>query len=192
MARVTKPIPERRREIIDAARELFIESGFDGTQVSDISRKINVAQGLVYHYFKSKTAILYAVIDELAEERRRQTQESLSEAGGTALERLGILFGNQPGPDSLGKLIPSIANDSAVAEYCSSRMTASSMPLLITLIEQGNADGSWNCEYPMETAMFIMQGLSGFVKLSSSSTVEEGKKRALMRLVFRVLGSSSE
>jgi hypothetical protein len=34
-------------------------------------------------------------------------------------------------------------------------MTASKMPLLQSLIEQGNADGSWNCEYPEETAKYL-------------------------------------
>jgi AcrR family transcriptional regulator len=38
--------PETRRgELIDAAEELFLASGYEDTAVSDIVRKIGVAQG---------------------------------------------------------------------------------------------------------------------------------------------------
>ncbi|MDR1639691.1 MAG: hypothetical protein LBT59_08360, partial [Clostridiales bacterium] len=35
MARVSKPVEERKQEIIDTAKALFIENGFDKTQVAE-------------------------------------------------------------------------------------------------------------------------------------------------------------
>lgn len=62
--RVTKPPDERRREILDAATQLFRERGFDMTAVQAIAAKANVAAGTVYLYFPSKEAILVAIQED--------------------------------------------------------------------------------------------------------------------------------
>jgi AcrR family transcriptional regulator len=188
LTRITKSVLERRQEIIDTARELFVENGFGETQVSDISKKINVAQGLVYHYFKSKTEMLYAVIDEIADEHLRTVETVLSEAGGTALERLNIFLNSRPDFDKFGKLIPSIADESAITEYCSNKMIASTMPSLLSLIKQGNADGSWDCEYPEETTLFILRGISGFLPGFPLSDSETEMTQIFTSIFVRILG----
>jgi hypothetical protein len=63
------------------------------------------------------------------------------------------------------------------------------MPILLSLIKQGNADGSWNCEYPEETALFILRGFSGFFSLAGASNDKPEKKQALTNIIVRVLGS---
>ncbi|GHV16523.1 TetR family transcriptional regulator [Clostridia bacterium] len=188
MPRITKPVEERRQEIIDTALKLFKENGFDKTQVADISKSMNTAQGLVYHYFKSKTDILYAVIDALAAERCGAMTRALEAHSGSALEGLTLLFNSQPDYESYGKLIPSLKSDQAIIEYCTKKMTVSAMPLLVSMIERGNADGSWSCEYPKETAIFILQGFSGLLGLSDSPH-DEAKVRAFTNIIFRILGA---
>jgi AcrR family transcriptional regulator len=190
--RITKSIPERRREIVSAARALFIENGFDETQVSDISKKMNVAQGLVYHYFKSKTELLYAVIDELTEEYRKTAETTLNGVNGTALEKLEILFNNHPVMDDFGKLIPSLIGDMAIGEYCFNKMTASKLLHLRSLIEQGNTDGSWNCEYPEETALFLLRGFCGFIEFARAPLIENEKRSALRNIITRILGPAQK
>ncbi|MDR0381670.1 MAG: TetR/AcrR family transcriptional regulator [Oscillospiraceae bacterium] len=192
MARITKSVPERRQEIIDAARALFIEKGFDKTQVSDISKRMNVAQGLVYHYFKSKTEMLYAVIDELAEEYRKTMEGILNGNNGKTVELLNIICEYRPDMDSYGELIPSICGDSAIVGYCLNKMTAASVPLLVALIERGNADGSWQCEYPEETALFILQGIGGFFERPGQRVFDTEKKQALTSIILRVLAAPAQ
>ncbi|AOT71853.1 TetR/AcrR family transcriptional regulator [Geosporobacter ferrireducens] len=189
MVRVTKTVPERRQEIIDTARVLFTENGFDKTQISDIAKRMNVAQGLVYHYFKSKTEMLYAVIDAMADEKQKAMETALNGTESTALQRLITLLSVKLDSDGFGKLIPSIASDAAIIEYCSNKMTVSAMPTLLSLIKQGNSDGSWNCEYPEETALFILRGSSGFFDIAGASNVKSEKKQALTNIIVRILGS---
>jgi len=189
MARVTKTVTERRQEIIETARALFTECGFDKTQISDISKRMNVAQGLVYRYFKSKTEMLYAVIDEMAEEKQMAMEAALNGMEGSALQRLTALLSVKLDSDGFGKLIPSIAGDAAIVEYCANKITVSAMPALISLIKQGNSDGSWGCEYPEETALFILRGFSGFFGIADASNDKPNKKQALTNIIVRVLGS---
>src|SRR5438552_14687386 len=65
--RVTKPAAERRREIVDAATELFAERGYPETTVQDIAAKANVATGSVYIHFASKDAVLHAINERFYE-----------------------------------------------------------------------------------------------------------------------------
>ncbi|HLY30617.1 MAG TPA: TetR/AcrR family transcriptional regulator [Ktedonobacterales bacterium] len=54
---------QRRIQLIDIALDLFSEKGVDGATIKDIAAQAGVAQGLVYHYFDSKEALLLAVIE---------------------------------------------------------------------------------------------------------------------------------
>lgn len=54
---------DRRKQILQAAVEVFAERGFHRTRVSDIAKRAGVAYGLIYHYFESKEAVLNAVFE---------------------------------------------------------------------------------------------------------------------------------
>lgn len=62
--RTTKPPDQRRREILQAALELFRKRGFEATAVQAIADRADVAAGTVYLYFSSKDAILLALAEE--------------------------------------------------------------------------------------------------------------------------------
>jgi len=61
--RVVKEAEERRKEILDAADELFCQKGFDGTSTNDILEKVGIARGTLYYHFKSKEGIMDALIE---------------------------------------------------------------------------------------------------------------------------------
>jgi AcrR family transcriptional regulator len=49
---------QRRREILDAAREEFFERGFHSPTVDDVAARAEVSKGTIYLYFESKEEIL--------------------------------------------------------------------------------------------------------------------------------------
>ena len=53
-----------RQAALDAARALFAERGFAATSLQDIADAMGVRKANVYYYFKTKTAILDALLDE--------------------------------------------------------------------------------------------------------------------------------
>ena len=55
----------KREEIIDAAYNLLLEKGYEGTGIQDILDKINATKGCIYYHFKSKRDIAAAVIEEV-------------------------------------------------------------------------------------------------------------------------------
>ena len=49
---------DKRQAILDAAIRVFARQGYHATRVSDIADEAGVAYGLVYHYFRSKEAVM--------------------------------------------------------------------------------------------------------------------------------------
>jgi AcrR family transcriptional regulator len=58
----------KRESILEAATELFARKGYNGTAVSEIALQADVAQGTVFHHFKSKENLLVSICDELVKE----------------------------------------------------------------------------------------------------------------------------
>jgi len=50
-----------RKAILEAARDMFFKTGFDGTTIEEIAEKAEVAVGTVYNYFDSKSALILAI-----------------------------------------------------------------------------------------------------------------------------------
>jgi AcrR family transcriptional regulator len=63
LARTPQDPQIRIDEILDVAEPLFAANGYRKTTISDISKKMGVAQGMLYYYFKSKEEILEALIN---------------------------------------------------------------------------------------------------------------------------------
>lgn len=49
---------QRKRQLLQVARQLLLEQGYERTSVSSIVRAAGVAQGTFYLYFKSKEQLL--------------------------------------------------------------------------------------------------------------------------------------
>ena len=54
---------ERRQQLLDVARSLFAEKGFDGTSIEEIANRANVSKPVVYEHFGGKEGIYAAVVD---------------------------------------------------------------------------------------------------------------------------------
>ena len=57
IARISKDPESRKMDILKTAMELFATKGYEQTSMLDISKKMNVSQGLCYRYFSSKVEI---------------------------------------------------------------------------------------------------------------------------------------
>ncbi|CAN5681943.1 TetR/AcrR family transcriptional regulator [soil metagenome] len=78
----------RRMELVRAAARLFRKKGFDATSTRDIATAVGMRSGSPFYHFKSKGALLYAVMEEgmrSAHERQLAALRAAVESGkGTA------------------------------------------------------------------------------------------------------------
>ncbi|HEY6541777.1 MAG TPA: TetR/AcrR family transcriptional regulator [Ktedonobacteraceae bacterium] len=63
MARTPKIVEDRREQIIDAAMRVFAQKGYSNATNKDIAREAGITPGLIYYYFESKEALLYALLE---------------------------------------------------------------------------------------------------------------------------------
>jgi AcrR family transcriptional regulator len=67
---MSRPVPEDRlQQLVERAAEVFIDQGYDRTQMADIARASGLAKGTLYLYVESKEALFDFVLRHADEER---------------------------------------------------------------------------------------------------------------------------
>ena len=184
--RTVKPVEERREEIISAARRLFLTNGYKNTSVSNIATELGIAQGLIFHYFKTKAALLYTIFDIIAAEQEQKTRQFFESYQGRVIDCMGAVFQMVQQTHGYEVLFADLTADPAVLEYLQDKLVHHVVPVVIDLIGRGNADGSWQCDYPQQTAVFMVHGLSGLLK-SKTDYDAELLRQAIQSIVYRTL-----
>src|ERR1700730_11416253 len=54
----------KRRQILDGARKMFLDLGFDGASMGEIARSAAVSKGTLYVYFADKNRLFEAIVEE--------------------------------------------------------------------------------------------------------------------------------
>src|SRR5215218_9616376 len=82
----------KRRQILDGARKMFMDLGFDGASMNEIARAAGVSKGTLYVYFTDKNRLFEAMVeDEVLEKAKiaynldpgRDVESTLREFGRT-------------------------------------------------------------------------------------------------------------
>jgi AcrR family transcriptional regulator len=84
----------RRHQLLQGAAKLFKNKGFDATTTRDIAAAVGMHSGSPFYHFKSKSALLYAVMEEgmrSALERQRKAMDAL-QTPAALLERMRHLI----------------------------------------------------------------------------------------------------
>jgi AcrR family transcriptional regulator len=59
----------KRRQILDGARKVFMDLGFDGASMGEIARAAGVSKGTLYVYFADKNRLFEAIVEQEALEQ---------------------------------------------------------------------------------------------------------------------------
>ncbi len=65
-----------RSAILDAAHQVFKDTGYYGSSISEISRRRGVSMGTFYHYFKNKEQVFLELSDEIIARFKMRAQGS--------------------------------------------------------------------------------------------------------------------
>ena len=73
---------ERKAQIIGAAEDVFTRKGFDQARMDDIAEETGLSKGTLYLYFKSKDALIIAILDRMFQREFKQLESiNLAELG---------------------------------------------------------------------------------------------------------------
>ena len=157
MARNKSP-EETVARILEVARRLFMEKGYDNTTIQDIVDQLGgLSKGAVYHHFKSKEEIMDAVCDQMFydnnpfEAVRHRTDLNALEK---LREAIRLNQADESRVDMTIQAIPITRNPRLMAEMVESNRRVLT-PYYLELLEEGNRDGSIHTEYAREIAELL-------------------------------------
>jgi AcrR family transcriptional regulator len=168
MARTVDPVAyaARRDAFVDAALRLVQTKGYEQLSIQDVIAETGASKGAFFHYFDSKAALLAAIVDRMVQEATRTVAPVAADPHLTALEKLQGIFSGiaqwkrvQPElqPAAVSELMRIWYSDenSIVLERMRAAVATRITPLIVDILRQGTADGSFSLASPEGTASVL-------------------------------------
>ena len=77
--------------IIEVAKQLFIENGFEETSMSDIASRVGINRPTLHYYFRTKNKMFQAVLGQIIRPLVPKVHDVLCESKRPLKERIGEL-----------------------------------------------------------------------------------------------------
>lgn len=81
-------LEKTRTSILNTARKLFLQNGYQGTSTRDIASQIGITQPALYHHFSDKEVIFLEVISQVGSDVRNGINKVLRKNDLEPIERL--------------------------------------------------------------------------------------------------------
>lgn len=189
--RVVKEASVRRNEILDAAEQLFVTKGFDGTSTNDILEKVGIARGTLYYHFKSKEEILDAMIERMTETLLKKAGQIAAQKDKPVLQRLTETMLALNVDSELGNAIMEQVHkpqNALMHQKMQEELIKGVVPIFADLIKEGIAQGICQTDYPAEAAeMLLVYSNTAFDSLAEGSR-DERKIAGFIYHMERILG----
>nr|WP_279538045.1 TetR/AcrR family transcriptional regulator [Paenibacillus turpanensis] len=150
--------------MVQAARELFMEKGYEKTSVNDIIQRLNVAKGTFYHYFKTKDEIADAVIQAEIESSIPALKKIAAKNDIDAVEKMTAVIQliteavTVHYKDGLMAYLHH-AHNSSLHLKMKLLLLRSYTPFVSEIVQQGVKEGVFHSEHPEQISEFLMAGL---------------------------------
>lgn len=149
----------RRREILVAARELFVKKGYDQTSVNDILKIVDIAKGTFYYYFASKEEVLEAIILDIVEEGARRAEKIIKDQSIPLVNRIMLAIMAQApefeGSDEIKEELHKVENTKLERLYLR-EMLKRMTPVLQETVQDGIDQEIFHMDYPTECIESIL------------------------------------
>lgn len=114
-----RPRVSSRQTIEEAAAELFLEQGYDGTTVDDIARRAGVGRATFFNYFASKPDLLWVDVDAALERLEDDLVASASAGWEGVVDALRVVAAGL-GPERIPLVVSQLEVMGARAEVLAS------------------------------------------------------------------------
>lgn len=159
--RTTKKPEERKEEIVQTAKRLFVERGYKRTQIKDIVGAVGVAQGLFYYYFKSKEDVMEAVAAEYGTKIFCRIRELVNQDISAIQKLMAIYDFFIDAAQQQKALFLEIQNAGGgeVHEKIILDVGGKLIPYISQIIKEGKKNGELSCETPDLVSHFCVSGM---------------------------------
>lgn len=195
MVRIVKDPEQRRMEIIETACEVFLQKGYESTTMNDVMRRLDIAKGTIYHYFRSKEELLDAVLLYITDREQRRIQQVFDTLRGKAMERLQALIFSISHENHDTELLENLHKPANAGMHI--RLHARTLlmltPFFAEVLERGRQEGVFRFDDPLASAEFIFAATTfltdmGFYPWTPDQL--ERRIKAMPGLIERQLGAA--
>lgn len=166
---MARPRTDIAPRIVHAARERFLREGVDGASLRRIARDAKTSIGMVYYYFPSKDDLFFAVVEELYVALLADLEIALA-ADAPVPTRVQRLY------ERLGRLSPEellmvrlvlreALTSTSRLDRLIARFLRGHVPLLLRLVQDGTADGTFGPQHSPLTVAISLISLAGPAQL---------------------------
>ena len=158
MARPVKKTPDEwRKEILNAAQNLFISKGYEETSISDIMEMVGGAKGMFYRFFQSKEDVMHALGNQMFFENNPfdAIKERNDMNGLQKIKSLLVLNQSDAERNQLNMQAIPILKDPRILAAAVEQNRRVLTPLWFELLEEGKNDGSIKTEYTKELSELL-------------------------------------
>lgn len=195
--RVIKEAEERRKEILDAADELFGQKGFDGTSTNDILEKVGIARGTLYYHFKSKEDIMDALIQRYNVRILGAAKEIAADKSISVRERIirvvmSLNISNLGGKEIMEHIHK--PQNALMHQKIQKVILSGVTPILTGIIQEGIAQGIFSTPFPYECVEMIMVYTNTIFDDDMVEMTNEERASRIQAFIFnveRLLGAES-
>jgi len=186
----TKPAEQRRADLVEAGRTLFLSKGVAATSLEDITSRAGVSKGLFYLYFRSKDDLLQALQDQFSAEladRIRAATNSVADWGArldACVEAISRSYREQ---HDLHEVLFRHGGHVSASHRASHTLV---LQALSDLLASGVAAGAFDVDDPDATAVLVWASARGFDPefLGGPGPAEDRLIRAAQQLFRRAAG----
>ena len=171
--------------ILDVAYRLFMEKGYEHTSIQNIIHNLGgLSKGAIYHHFKSKEDILYAVMDRMMAESNKMLADIRDRMDLNGKEKLKAIFKaslNRPVQDEIFTVAPNLRNNSKLLLSLLKETIEDAAPnYILPILQQGISDGSIVTDYPEQLAELILLAANVWMNPMIFDSSEEESYRKFM------------
>lgn len=172
--------------ILEVAFRLFMEKGYEHTSIQDIINHLGgLSKGAIYHHFKSKEDILFAVTDKITAESNRMLGIIRDRTDLNGKEKLKTIFKEsilRPVQDEIFTVAPNLScNPRLIYSMFRETVVEAGPDYIVPIIKEGIADGSIQTDYPEELGELIILVANIWLNpMIFDNTVEETYKKSLL------------
>ncbi len=188
MARPVKKQPEQwEKEILEAAKFLFLSKGYEETSVADIMERAGGAKGMFYRFFESKEKVMQALGDRMfLENNPFEAVRTRTDLNGLQKIREVLAMDRADGErEAVNAQAVPILKDPRILAAAVEANRRVLTPLWFELIEEGRRDGSIRTEYAKELSELLP--LVNFWLMPSVFPADAGEILHKCKFVAKVL-----
>lgn len=191
MTRTYKSHSLRKTELLETARTLFFEKGYEKTSVDDIITAAQVSKGGFYHHFSSKDELVDCLVTDIIEKTKMELNAIFEDKTLGAIEKLKKI-------SNTGKIIK-VANRDILKAYLivvyrdenivlrhkmNNRSIEMFTPLYSSMIRQGITEGVFSTPSPDFAAKMILYLAIGVQDMYWKLFLEMDKEPENIKIIY--------